>query len=448
MSGRWRRGARSPRCANLPRMHAAIVSLALLASSQAPASQAPERVLVLELKASGVKPDVARAATTAVAEGIARLPRLKVMTLEELRALTGHEKTKAILGCDTDAACMAELSALADADLVVNGSVGLVGGEISISLTLLEPKRAFVRSRMTGLTDTADKVPQRARVLAAELFGVKLVDAPRFSLPAGQARSFAVMDLSAAGVDKTVAANVTQILSAEIKKVEGATVVSRDDVLAILQLEKDKTLLGCSEDEQCLAELGDALGVERLVIGSVGKLADSYLIALKLISTKKVGVENRITESYQGNEAELLRAIRHAARALLGIEVAGTGTLAASTTVDGARLYVDGAERGTLPGPPIEGLAPGRHSIRISADRHLDQVFDVYVNPSDTTALFVELPRRPDEWYESWVFWTATGTVGTIALAAALAGGGYLIYESTRPHPFSVEAAIPARGAP
>jgi hypothetical protein len=431
-------------------MHAAILCVTLLASTEAGGEPPPykERVLVLELKASGVKPDVARAASTAVAEGISRLPNVKVMTLDELKAITGHEKTKAILGCDTDASCMAEMSALADADLVVNGSVGLVGGEITITLTLMEPKKAFVRSRVTGLTDSADNVPARTRVLAAQLFGVQLADAPKFKLPKGEALSFAVMDLSAEGVDKSVAANVTQILSAEIKKVEGATVVSRDDVMAILQLEKDKTVLGCSEDTQCLAELGGALGVERLVIGSVGKLADSYLISLKLISTKRVGVENRITESYQGNEAELLRAIRHAGRALLGIESTGNGILAASTTVEGAQIFVDGADRGKLPGPPLADLSAGRHSVRISAERHLDQVFDVYINPNETTALFVELQRRPDEWYESWVFWTATGTVGTIALAAAVVGGGYYIYEQTRPHPFSVEAAIPARGAP
>jgi hypothetical protein len=410
--------------------------------------QTEERVLVLELKAAGVRADVSSAATTAVAGAIARLPQKKVMTLDELKAIAGHEKTKAILGCKTDASCMAEMSALADADLVVNGTIGKVGSDITISLTLLEPKRAFVRARVTGLSESEERVPDRARALAAQLFGMELGEAQRFTLPKGEARSFAIMDLAAEGVDKSVAANVTQILSAEIKKVDGATVVSRDDVMALLQLEKDKNVLGCSDDTQCLAELGGALGVERLVIGSVGRLNDSYLVSLKLISTKKVSVENRVTESYQGNESELLRAVRHAGRALLGIEAHGGGVLAVSTTVEGAQIHLDGKDQGKSPGPPITDIPAGRHSLRVSAARHLDQVLDVYVNPNETTAVFIELQRRPDEWYESWVFWTATGTVGVLALAAAIGGGGYLIYDATRPHPFRVEAALPARGAP
>lgn len=423
--------------------------LVLLAVSAAPeADAAMERVLVLDVKAAGASAEIARAATTAVAEGLAGLEGRKVMTLEELKAITGNEKNRAILGCDNDAACMAELSALTAADLVVNGSVGTVGSELTVSLTLLEPKRAFVRARKTALVESPAALPERVRKLAAELFGAAPVEGPRFTLPAGEARSFAVFDLAAAGVDKSVAATVTQILSAEIKSIDGASVVSRDDVMALLQLEKDKVTLGCTEDTACLAEIGGALGAERLVIGSVGKLADSYVISLKLISTKRVSVENRVTESYQGQEQELLRAVRQAGRLLLGIDVNTSGALQASTTVEGARIFVDGVDRGLLPGPPLGGLPPGRHSVRIAAERHLDWVADVYTNPGETTALFVELTRRPDEWYESWVFWTTTAGVGAVGLAAAVAGGGYLIYEATRPHPFSVEAAIPARGAP
>jgi hypothetical protein len=251
-----------------------LLLVALAAATPAPPPD-DTRVLVLDLKAAGVDDQVARQATEAVAEAVARVGGHKVMTLGELKALTSLEKQQEILGCEADAACFAEITKSANAELVVTGSVGLVGGETTLSLSLLEPETANVKSRVTTTIDRVENLRERAQSLVAELFGTRLEGVVRFALPKGQASSFAVFDLQAAGVDPAVATNCTQLLAAEVKRIDGATVLGRDDVNAMLQLEKDKRVLGCSDDTQCLAELGGALGVERLVVGTVGKLAES-----------------------------------------------------------------------------------------------------------------------------------------------------------------------------
>lgn len=419
-------------------------SLCAAARASAQSTPPPERVLVLDVTGDVIPPAVAAQATNLIAEGLAHNGALKVMTLQELADVASHEKTKAILGCDTDEACIAEVTRSAQADVVVRTSAGRVGGEMTVSLSLIEPARAFVRARETASVERVEDVPARARDLAVALLGGGS-GAVRFALPDGEARSFAVLDLAAAGVDASVAKNLTQLLATEIKRVEGATVLGRDDVNAMIQLEKDKTTLGCGDDAQCLAELGGALGVERLVVGTVGKLADSYVISLRLISTRRVAVENRITESYRGPEGELLRAVRHAGRRLLGIEASDAGVLATSANVEGARVVLDGVELGALPLKPVEGLAPGRHAVRVSAEHHIDFVGDVYVNPGESTALYIELERTPDAWYESGMFWTATAAVSAVALGAAAAGVGYLVWDANRTFPVSVEARLPAR---
>jgi hypothetical protein len=408
----------------------------------------PERVLVLDVASEVLDEGVRKQTAVQIAEGLAGVPLLKVMTFEELTQVAKLEKEKAVLGCASDDACLAELAKSAQADVVVRTSVGKVGSELTISVSLIEPARAFVRGRDTATVEKPDDVPAKARAMVSALFGVGAADAVKFKLPDGEARSFAVLDLQAAGVDPAVATNLTQLLSTEIKRVEGASVLGRDDVQAMLQLEKDKNTLGCSDDAQCLAELGGALGVERLVVGTVGKLADSYVISLRLISTKRVSVENRITESYKGSEGELLRAIRHAGRRLLGIDATEPGSIAPSASVEGAKVFIDGIDLGVLPVPPKEGLAVGRHSVRFTAEHHYDWVGEVYVNPAEATALYVEMQRTPDEWYESWVFWTATAGVAALAIGAAGAGVGYLVWDANRSFPVSVSAGLPKRGAP
>ncbi len=424
-----------------------IAALALSTPAAPAPAKGPERVLVLDVAGNGADEAVRKQATLQIAEGLTGKKGLKVMTLDELKAVVSHEKTKAILGCETDEACMAEISRSADADVVVRASVGRVGSEITLTISLIEPARAFVRARQSASVEQAADVPARARALAEALFGGGDALKPRFVLPSGEARSFAVLDLQAAGVSPSVATNLTQLLSTEIKRVDGATVLGRDDVVAMLQLDKDKSAMGCSDDAQCLAELGGALGVERLVVGTVGKLSDSYVISLRLISTRRVAVENRITEAYRGSEGELLRAIRHAGRRLLGIDAKEQGAVQPSANVAGAQVYVDGVALGAVPMPPHNGFSPGRHSVRVTAEHCIDWVNDVYVNPGETTPVYVELERTPDAWYETWWFWTATAGVGVVAVSAAGAGVGYLIYDANRTFPVNVTAKLPNRGA-
>ena len=66
---------------------------------------------------------------------------------------------------------------------------------------------------------------------------------------------------------------------------------------------------------------------------------------------------------------------------------------------------------GVLPLPPLQGLKPGRHEVRLKLDHHHEHRGEVYVKPGDTLNLWIELERTPDRWYESWVFWSVSSAV-------------------------------------
>jgi len=66
--------------------------------------------------------------------------------------------------------------------------------------------------------------------------------------------------------------------------VRGFTVTTQSEISAVLGLERQKQLLGCSsESPSCLAELAGALGVDALITGSLGKFEGGYAVNIKII---------------------------------------------------------------------------------------------------------------------------------------------------------------------
>src|SRR5512138_2167532 len=91
------------------------------------------------------------------------------------------------------------------------------------------------------------------------------------------------------GVPATTAAAVTESLAAEVRRRSGVEVITRREIEAVLSLEAQKQMLGCQTDA-CIAELGGALGVERLVAGDLARLGESWLVHLKVVETGKMKV--------------------------------------------------------------------------------------------------------------------------------------------------------------
>lgn len=103
------------------------------------------------------------------------------------------------------------------------------------------------------------------------------------------------MNLRSSGVGPDVTQSILAVVVAELH-VTGffASVISRSDIVSLLTLEQQKQVLGCDEeDSQCLAEIGGALGVDRVVAGNVGRVGDRYLISLSLIDTASAVVLER-----------------------------------------------------------------------------------------------------------------------------------------------------------
>ena len=119
----------------------------------------------------------------------------------------------------------------------------------------------------------------------------------------------AVYELTAVDVEPRVAKLFGDSLLAELRKLQRVSVVSGDEIRALIDLEAQRQLAGCDEGS-CLAEIAEALGADVLVIGGFARVNGIVALTLKRINTQTAEVVANYTQQLvdAGGE-ELLAAV-------------------------------------------------------------------------------------------------------------------------------------------
>ena len=94
-------------------------------------------------------------------------------------------------------------------------------------------------------------------------------------------------------------------------------VTTQADIAAALGLERQKQLLGCADEStSCMAELAGALGVDGLLTGSIGRVGNSFLLNVKVVSAQDARPLFVYASPTLGTEDALLEEAAKAAEAL------------------------------------------------------------------------------------------------------------------------------------
>jgi hypothetical protein len=108
-----------------------------------------------------------------------------------------------------------------------------------------------------------------------------------------------------------------EALAGELRRRPGVSVLTQSDVAALLGLEKTRQMLGCSE-AGCMAEIGGALGADRVVHGSLGRVGGSLVVNLSALDPKRGQAAASVSERLRGaGEEAFLDALPGLADALL-----------------------------------------------------------------------------------------------------------------------------------
>jgi hypothetical protein len=127
----------------------------------------------------------------------------------------------------------------------------------------------------------------------------------------------AVYDLAVAGVDPRVGALVTDSIVVELRKLEGVSVVGMAEVRAMLQYEAEKQVLGCNAGPACATAVGEALGVDQILVGELSLVGGESVFTLRLIDeTNATAVDSYTQRLTPANGEEFLAAVGPAVQKL------------------------------------------------------------------------------------------------------------------------------------
>ncbi len=113
----------------------------------------------------------------------------------------------------------------------------------------------------------------------------------------------AVYDLTGTGLDKKHLALITDSLISEIRKLQNVSAMGMNEIQALLSLEEQRQMLGCS-DESCLLEVAAALGADYIILGSIGKIGDESVFTLKRLEMRTGKALYTFSKRYKGGSGE------------------------------------------------------------------------------------------------------------------------------------------------
>jgi peroxiredoxin len=127
---------------------AAVAKPAPALPATAPAREKKEQVAVMPLAGNGVKAETRKTLDDLLVFAVDNRSPFRAISPSELDALLGREKVKEMAGCPPEAlSCAAEIIGALGTKLMVAGSVRRLGGNILLSLSLVDTVRVEIKAR-------------------------------------------------------------------------------------------------------------------------------------------------------------------------------------------------------------------------------------------------------------------------------------------------------------
>jgi hypothetical protein len=253
------------------------------------------------------------------------------------------------------------------------------------------------------------------RTLAGALFAVLAAG------PAHAADRVAVLILPEPGTDPTLADNVTEIAIARIVEHQKLETVGTVELRRRLKMEGQTPTLSCLDSIACLGRVAVALGVPRVVGGSVRAYGDGrFLIHMVFTDVASGRVVGRFFRLVQSGVGQLIVAAQEGTDDLFRVPVE-PGRIRIESDPGGARVTIDDLFIGST--PALSGtLLPGPHKVRVEKEKRFPWQDLVVVKPATDLEIKLtaeNLPRR-----RSWPGYVALGSLGaavaTVGLGTAL----------------------------
>jgi hypothetical protein len=237
-----------------------------------------------------------------------------------------------------------------------------------------------------------------------------------FAAPA-HAESLGVTIVAPLERDAGLADNLSEVAMARVAQIPGRTLVGNLELRARLGAEGGTDLAACLEQAACLARVGAALGISRILTGVVRSERGRYFLNLTLTDIAADRSQGHLFREVDGPVADLVRVLVEGVDQLLD-PARAPAHLQVRSAFEAARVSVDNVYLGST--PLVSGaLEPGRHALRVELERHFPWRSTVLLEPGRALRLDLgpnELPAR-----RAWPTYMAYGG-GTGAVLAMTSG--------------------------
>lgn len=127
-----------------------------------------------------------------------------------------------------------------------------------------------------------------------------------WSLTQANMPSLAVSDLESRGLSKDEALIISDRLRQEIQSTGKFRIMERSMMSAILQ-EQGFQQTGACDSASCQMQMGKLLGVDQILIGSVGKLGSTFSLNIRILSVETGEILQSYSEDIRGEIDDLIR---------------------------------------------------------------------------------------------------------------------------------------------
>tara|TARA_B100001029_G_scaffold52205_1_gene41821 strand:- start:24 stop:1118 length:1095 start_codon:yes stop_codon:yes gene_type:complete len=128
----------------------------------------------------------------------------------------------------------------------------------------------------------------------------------------------AILDFEGQGISAQEVQTLTERMRSEIGSTNAIRLIERKAIESIMA-EQGLAQSGCVSDE-CAAEVGQLLGVQFMINGTIGKLGDKYTIDVKMFSVETGAAERTVSSTHDGDIAGLLTEMQILAWEIVGLQ--------------------------------------------------------------------------------------------------------------------------------
>jgi len=132
----------------------------------------------------------------------------------------------------------------------------------------------------------------------------------------------AILDFEGQGVDAAEVQTLTERMRTEIGNTNAVRLIERKAVEKIMA-EQGLQQSGCTTDE-CAAEVGQLLGVQFMISGSIGKMGKSFTIDAKMFSVESGETVRTKSATHDGDISGLLTEMEILAWEIVGLDAPGS----------------------------------------------------------------------------------------------------------------------------